>query len=91
MERIAIRELRNQASRVVRRALAGERIVITVNGIPAAQIGPLDEGTGGRTLDDLIASGQVLPPRTTAPAEPPEPVRAVGRTTTAILEEQRSR
>ena len=36
MERIAIRELRNQVSRVVRRAHAGERLIITVDGVPAA-------------------------------------------------------
>jgi prevent-host-death family protein len=41
MQRIPVRELRNQASRVVRRARAGERLIITVDGIAAAEIGPV--------------------------------------------------
>ena len=46
MERVGIRELRNNVAAVVRRAGAGERIVVTVDGVPAAQLGPL-EATGG--------------------------------------------
>jgi prevent-host-death family protein len=92
MERIGIRELRNQASKVVRRASSGERIVITVDGIPTAQIGPLNDGTPGRTLDDLLAAGLVLPPRAKADPNPPKPIGAPGgRTTTEILREHRDR
>jgi len=92
MDRIGIRELRNYASRVVRRAKAGERIVITVDGVPAAEIGPVAEGTGKRTLEALIATGQVIPPRSCAPPQPARPIRApAGRTTTEILREQRDR
>ena len=92
MERIGIRDLRNYASSVVRRAKAGERIVITVDGIPAAQIVPLDEGTRERTLDDLIATGLLLPRRTAAAAQTPTPLRAPGRkTSTRVLREHRYR
>lgn len=35
---VASRELRNDTAAVVRRAAAGEEIVITVNGRPAAQL-----------------------------------------------------
>jgi len=35
------RELRNNVSEVLRRAEAGERITITVNGRPVAELGPL--------------------------------------------------
>jgi len=89
VERIGIRELRNYASRVVRRAKAGERMVITVDGVPAAQIGPLNDGTADRSLDDLVAAGLVLPPRTRAEAAPAKPARA--NTTTEILREHRGR
>jgi prevent-host-death family protein len=92
VERIGIRELRNYASRVVRRAKAGERIVITVDGVPTAQIVPIPENDGETTLDQLIAGGLVIPPRTTAPPQPAEPIPAPGdRSTTEILREHRDR
>jgi prevent-host-death family protein len=63
MDRLGIRELRNQAASAVRRAGSGERIVITVDGRPVAQLGPLEPVAGGPTLDDLAARGLVLLPR----------------------------
>jgi prevent-host-death family protein len=71
VDRVGIRELRNQVAAVVRRAAAGERIVITVDGVATAQLGPL-EPTGGPSLDDLAAVGLVTPPprRGRAPATP---------------------
>ncbi len=58
MDRVGIRQLRNQVAAVVRRAGTGERIVITVDGEPVAQLGPLEPG-GAPTLDDLAAAGLV--------------------------------
>lgn len=58
---MGIRELRNNVAAVVRRAASGERIVVTVDGVATAQLGPL-EPTGQLTLDDLVAAGLVLPP-----------------------------
>jgi prevent-host-death family protein len=91
MERIGIRELRNNASQVVRRAQAGHHIVITVDGVAAARIGPLNDGRSERTLDDLIAAGLLLPPQTTTPPPPPRPVRlpSGSPTTEEILNELR--
>ena len=63
-----IRELRNYASRVVARARAGERILITVDGVPAAEIGPIAGPPRERSLEELIAAGLVVAPR-----EPNEP------------------
>jgi antitoxin (DNA-binding transcriptional repressor) of toxin-antitoxin stability system len=67
---------------VVRRAAAGERIVVAVDGIPLAQLGPLTPPVGGATLADLAAAGLVEPPRrpdrgTDAPTavDPPVDVR----------------
>jgi len=92
VDSIGIRELRNYASRVVRRAKAGERIIITVDGVPTAEIGPIAEGTDTPTLRELIATGQVIPPRSSAPPVAARPSRApAGRTTTEILREQRER
>lgn len=40
MERIGLRELRQHASEIVRRAEAGEEVLVTVAGRPAAVLGP---------------------------------------------------
>ena len=68
-----MRELRNDIAAVLRRAGAGERIVVTVDGVPAAQLGPL-EPTGEPTLDDLVATGLVDPPRRPGRVRDPEPL-----------------
>lgn len=90
MERIGIRELRNHASRVVRRAHDGERIVVTVDGIPMAQIVPMDAPLVERSIDDLIAAGLVLPRRATARRADARPIAVPGpRTSTEVLLEHR--
>ena len=42
MATIPQRELRNNVSDVLRRAEGGERITVTVNGRPVAEVGPLE-------------------------------------------------
>jgi prevent-host-death family protein len=59
---LGIRELRNQVAAAVRRASAGEVLTVTVDGRPAAQLGPLDASTDAGGLSQLIASGQLRPP-----------------------------
>lgn len=71
VDRIGIRQLRTDCARAVQRAGAGERIVITVDGRPVAQLGPLEAEPGRVTLDDLVARDLVVGPRS---AERPEPV-----------------
>jgi prevent-host-death family protein len=62
LDRVGIRELRNQVATVVRRAAAGERLLVTVDGAPVAMLGPIEPAAGtGVTLDDLIAAGLLLP------------------------------
>ena len=68
--KVPIRQLRADVAAAVRRAGAGERIVVTVSGRPVAQLGPLDETTGTTTLDDLVARGLVLSPRRTGDYRP---------------------
>ncbi len=92
MERIAVRELRNQVSRVVRRARAGERLIITVDGIPAAEIGPVSAAERAASLDELIATGAVVAARLRTPPRPPKPVRAPsGRSSSDVLAQLRER
>jgi prevent-host-death family protein len=67
-----VRELRNNVAAVLRRAAAGERIIVTLDGRPTAQLGPLEATAGdGPTLDDLIATGLAEPP--TRPDRPRAP------------------
>jgi antitoxin (DNA-binding transcriptional repressor) of toxin-antitoxin stability system len=72
---------------------SGERIVITVDGRPVAQLGPLRPDGATPTLADLAATGLLEPPRIgraeradAAPEDPPVDVR-VDR----ILDELRGR
>lgn len=44
MSEVATRELRNDTAGVIRRVQAGEEIVVTVNGKPAARLVPLPVG-----------------------------------------------
>jgi prevent-host-death family protein len=92
MNRIGIRELRNETSQVVRRARAGERIIVTVDGVPAAEIGPIGAMVEARSRDDLIVTGRLLPRQSAAPPKPAQPIVIPGgRTTTQILDELRAR
>lgn len=68
MQEIGIRDLRSHAADLIRRAERGERIVITVNGRPTAQLGPITPLGGAPTLADLAAQGLVtLPHRADRP------------------------
>lgn len=62
LERLGVRDLRQNLSRAIARAAAGERIIITVDGRPSAQLGPLEPDDTGPTIEDLVARGLVEPP-----------------------------
>ncbi len=59
MTTIPQRELRNNVSDVLRRAEAGERFTITVDGRPVAELGPrpAEVGHGADTWAALVALG----------------------------------
>ncbi len=63
MQEVGIRELRNNVASVVRRAQAGERIIVTIDGHPVAQIGAIDARQPSISLADLIASGTLRSPQ----------------------------
>lgn len=73
-EPIGVRTLRNDVAAVVRRAKSGERLIITVDGTPTAQIGPLSPDDSGVTLWDLAGAGLVEPPRRFDRPEDPLPL-----------------
>jgi prevent-host-death family protein len=63
--RIGVRELRAGLAGYVRRAAAGEAIVVTVSGRPAAVLGPIG-GSSQPSLEELVAHGAVVAPRARA-------------------------
>ena len=71
---VGIRQLRADVAAAVRRAGAGEHIVVTVGGRPVASLGPLATADGVVSLDDLVARGLVIAPRRTRTWTPPTPV-----------------
>ena len=64
-------------------------MIVTVDGHPIAQLGPI-EPIGGPTLDDLVAVGLVRPPGRPDKPEPPDPaVLPVDLRADVILDEVR--
>lgn len=61
---IGIRELRADLAAIVRRAGAGQPVVVSVGGAPVARLGPVDE----------VLDASVLPPRRTDPPRLGAPV-----------------
>jgi antitoxin (DNA-binding transcriptional repressor) of toxin-antitoxin stability system len=72
VDQLGIREMRSQAASLVRRAGAGERIVITVGGRAMAQLGPLESPPGELTIEDLGVRGLIVPARRTDRPPPDE-------------------
>ena len=75
VEQIGARELRANLAAAVRQAGAGERVVITIDGRPVAQLGPL-QPAGAPSLEELAASGLLDPPRRADRPAPPDAVDA---------------
>ena len=67
--RVGVRELRNQTAAWIRRAGDGERVVVTVDGRPVAQLGPIERD--GSDLDSLVARGLVIAARRNDRGKPP--------------------
>lgn len=75
MKTISQRELRNNSGEVLRAVAAGESLVVTNNGVPAALLSPVPT----TTRDRLIVAGRIVPaarrfdsaplPRRTAPGD----------------------
>lgn len=63
--KVGTRELRANLATALRRAAAGERVIVTESGRPVAQLGPVD-APAGTTMDELVARGLVVPPRRAA-------------------------
>ena len=91
MDQVTIRQLRNDVSRIVRRVRAGERLIVTSDGVPVAEIGPIRKTSQQEELEALYASGALIPPRSRARPRPATPTRfSATLTSEEILEELRA-
>jgi prevent-host-death family protein len=88
VEQVGVRELRANLAAAVRQAGAGERVVITIDGRPVAQLGPL-EPAGTPSLEELAAAGLLEPPRRPQPGPPEGIDTAVDVRLDRILDEVR--
>jgi antitoxin (DNA-binding transcriptional repressor) of toxin-antitoxin stability system len=86
MDRIDIGQLGDETRAAVRCVMAGERLAITIDGMPAAQLGPLNDGQRTAEVQDLIRAGLLRAPRSSSPTARPRPRPAPGgHTTSAVL------
>ncbi|MFM9018893.1 MAG: type II toxin-antitoxin system Phd/YefM family antitoxin [Actinomycetota bacterium] len=85
MASVGIRALKQNASAVVARAAAGERVIITDNGSPVAQILPLS----GDRLADLDEAGLLRPATRTISDVGPPPARGRRRPLGDVISEMR--
>ena len=74
MASIGMREFRQGLATFVRRAQMGERVVITVDGSPVAQLSTMSTDFSGVNIADLVARGVVHPPRRKGDWVPAEPL-----------------
>ncbi len=81
MERVGIRELRQEASTWVRRAQAGEHIEVTNRGVVVAVLGP---PVAGGALRGLYEVGRLRRATFTGPL--PEPVKTRRSASKALAE-----
>jgi antitoxin (DNA-binding transcriptional repressor) of toxin-antitoxin stability system len=71
---IGVRELRADLAAHLRRAGAGQRVVVTVGGRQVAQLGPVHSIDGQTVLADLVTAGLVVAPRRTDRARPAQAI-----------------
>ena len=74
MTLVGVRDLRAGLATFLRRARAGERLLITVDGHPVAQLGPVNADPMGVSVTDLVARGALLAPRRRGDFIPAEPL-----------------
>lgn len=84
---VGVRELKNNLSRYLDQVKDGQEIIVTDRGRPVARLAALD-GPTDRLLE-LIASGAVRPPLSTARRRPSRRIRATGPVSDLVAEQRR--
>lgn len=76
LSRLGVRELRQNASKYLRRVAAGESFTVTDRGRPVAELVPAQRRQS--RYEELVARGELLPPEhpTGALLDPPLPITA---------------
>ena len=90
-QHVGIRALRDQAATFVKRAQSGDAVVITVNGEPVAELGPIGRvNESSATIADLVSRGAIVAPRRTAGYRHADPISVhLGARIDQILREVR--
>ena len=85
---VGTRELRSNLASFLKSAQAGHRVVITVDGRPVAELGPVGGAATESSLDALVAIGLLeAPRRTDRPGSPvPTPLPAGSTSERALME-----
>jgi prevent-host-death family protein len=90
LDRVGVRELRQNLSVYLRRVRRGESLVVTEHGRPVARLGPLPAGDD--VLDQLAREGRLFPAGRRVDDVVPigrKPDRRTSRNIMRALEEQR--
>ena len=86
VDRVGIRELKNQLSRYVSLARSGHEVVVTNHGRAVAKLVPLQARAG--ILDDLVARGEATAPRR-ARRQVPRPIASRGSVSDLVAHQRR--
>ncbi|HLQ32818.1 MAG TPA: type II toxin-antitoxin system prevent-host-death family antitoxin [Chloroflexota bacterium] len=91
MDQVGVRELKQNASAVLRRVKAGETIEVTDRGLPVAILAPIRQAG---QLDELLAQGRATPAvgdlREYLKTHPPLPAAPDSPTASEVLAELRA-
>jgi prevent-host-death family protein len=87
MERVGIRELRQNLSVYLRRVKRGESLEVTERGKTVARLVP--PSTGDEWLDKMILAGKIRPPSKPGPLPDPVKLPPGAKPLSEILEEMR--
>jgi prevent-host-death family protein len=87
LQRVGVRELRQNLSRYLRLVTEGERFEVTEHNLPIAILSPLPGGSSA--LERLIAEGRIVPARLALAALGPPPAWPLEMTISEALAAQR--
>lgn len=84
---VGVRDLKNNLSRYLDRVKDGEEVIVTQHGRPVARLSAMDHPSD--RLAELIASGAVRPPKSTARHRPTRRITAKEPVSDLVAEQRR--